>query len=100
MSSSDNSTRKRGVSPGIAPPIAHATSTSSSGEADGQTSRRLRCLVEGDSIPFVITASADTEIGEFKEIIHEKGKNRALSGVDAWDLVLLKVRNSCNKTQC
>ena len=99
MNTSPGNTRKRGKSPDISPTLVHAASTSSFGEAGGLTSRRLRCLVEGDSAPFTLTVPLNVEVGDLKEIVHEKGQNGALSGVDAKDLVLLKVRNSYAETQ-
>lgn len=64
----------------------------------GQISRRLRCLVEGDSVPFTLTVSDDREIEDLKELIHEN-QDGALSDVDAKDLVLLKVCNSYARMQ-
>jgi hypothetical protein len=57
-----------------------------------QANLRLRCLIEGESAVFTVTVSANNEIGDLKDSIHEKGKNGVLRDVDAKDLVLLKVR--------
>lgn len=55
------------------------------------TIHTLWCLVEGESIVFEVTASANASINRLKELIREKGKNGALGNIDAKDLVLLKV---------
>jgi Crinkler effector protein N-terminal domain len=99
MNTSPRGTRKRGKSPDISPALVRAPSTSSFGEAGGLTSRRLRCLVEGDSSPFTVTVALNAEIGDLKEIVHEKGINTAQSLILAKDLVLLKVHNPYAKTQ-
>ena len=57
------------------------------------TSLQLNCLIiKGDSEPFTITVSANRNIHYLKVLVHERGKNGVLSGVDAIDLVLLRVR--------
>jgi hypothetical protein len=55
------------------------------------TIHTLWCLVEGDSMVFEVTASANASINRLKELVREKGKNGALGNIDAKDLVLLKV---------
>ena len=42
-------------------------------------------------MPFTLTISVDREIEDLKGLIHEKNQSGTLSGVDAKDLVLLKV---------
>lgn len=54
-------------------------------------SLQLSCLVEADPEPLYLTISVNSEIGELKELIHEKRKWRSLSGTDAIDLILFKV---------
>ena len=62
---------------------------------DIKTSRRLlRCFVEGDSAPFTLTVSVNKEIDDLKVLIHGECQNGAMSGVDATDLVLLRVRST------
>ena len=82
----------------VAPILAQAASTPLFSEPpvpDDQTSLQLelRCLIQGltkddDAEPFTITVSVNKDIGDLKALIHERGKNRVLSGVDAVDLVL------------
>jgi hypothetical protein len=50
------------------------------------------CLVEGEAAIFPVTASPTIPIGELKDLIKEKGKNRALNDVAAKDLRLWRVR--------
>jgi hypothetical protein len=52
---------------------------------------QLWCLVEGDSTPFKITSPTNIDIDDLKKLIHEERKQGVLQGVDAVDLVLLKV---------
>jgi hypothetical protein len=54
----------------------------------------LWCLIEGDSMPFEVTAPVNANINRLKEVVREKGKNGVLGNVDAKDLVLLKVSAS------
>ena len=53
--------------------------------------RTLRCLIEGDSTLFEVTAPVTASIYHLKELIREKRKNGALSNMVAKDLVLWKV---------
>jgi hypothetical protein len=52
--------------------------------------RRLRCLVEGDSITFPVTVPGNEQITDLKHRIHEKGIGN-FRGILAKDLRLLKV---------
>ena len=52
----------------------------------------LTCLTEGESSPFIVGPKENISIMELKDLIHEKGKNRVFSSVDAQDLHLWKVR--------
>ena len=52
----------------------------------------LWCYVVGDNVPFLVTASSSTFIGQLKKLIREERKNSVLSSVDAKDLTLWKVR--------
>ena len=47
----------------------------------------LWCLIEGDSMPFKVTAPVNANINRLKELVRDD----ALRNVDASDLVLLKV---------
>ena len=53
----------------------------------------LRCLVEGDSTTFQVTAplNADIMINDLKKLIHERGINVTECTIRAKDLVVLKV---------
>jgi hypothetical protein len=89
---------RRDKGPDIATIPAQAASTSLFSEPPvpvGQTCRQLRCFIEGDFVPSTVTVSLNREIEYLKELIHEKNKySLSASGIDAKDLVLLKVRNS------
>jgi len=63
-----------------------ATSVSSQ---DG--SRRLNCLIEGESIVFVVTVGGDCVISDLKERIQGKRALGPLKGVDPHSLKLWKV---------
>jgi hypothetical protein len=55
---------------------------------------KLWCLIIGDLTPFIVSISPNNYIAELKKAIYEEAKNGALQGVDAKDLVLLKVSTS------
>jgi Crinkler effector protein N-terminal domain len=52
----------------------------------------LQCLIEGDSSLFKVKPTGSVDIMDLKDLIKEKCKNGVLSGVDASDLTLWKVR--------
>jgi hypothetical protein len=52
----------------------------------------LHCLIEGDSSLFRVRPTGSVDIMDLKDLIKEKRKNGVLSGVDASDLTLWKVR--------
>ena len=52
----------------------------------------LTCLIEGESLPFLVKPKEDDHIMELKDLIQEKRNNGVLGGVDATDLILWKVR--------
>ena len=58
------------------------------------TSRRLRCLIEGAAAVFTVTIAANEDISDLKEHIHEKGINTAKHPILASELVLLKVSDT------
>ena len=51
----------------------------------------LWCLVKGDSVPFMVTTPSNHNISQLQHIIHSEGTHGVFSGIDAKDLVLLKV---------
>jgi Crinkler effector protein N-terminal domain len=51
----------------------------------------LFCLLEGDTVPFSVEVSSDTNIFSLKKSIRSEHNFRLLRGVDAVDLVLWKV---------
>ena len=53
--------------------------------------RTLWCALDDDYVPFVVTASVNTNIAQLKKLVLEERKNASLRGVDAADLVLWKV---------
>ena len=58
-------------------------------------SRKLNCLIEGETIVFPVTAGRDWVVGELKEAIHSK---RALDNLkDAHALELWKVSASMSR---
>ena len=52
----------------------------------------LWCNVKGDPALFKINVGIGDDVGDLKELIHTKCKQNILSGIDAKDLVLWKVR--------
>ena len=54
----------------------------------------LWCLIIGDPNPFLVSVSTNDYVARLKKAIYEEAKNGALQGVDAKDLVLLKVSTS------
>lgn len=60
----------------------------------------LRCLVEGEPMPFKVRILADDDIGDLKELVLEKGINAAKRpGILSQDLVLLKVRHQLEQAK-
>jgi hypothetical protein len=55
------------------------------------TMHTLWCLVQGESMVFKVTASANASVDQLKELVREEGMNGTLGNIDAEDLVLLKV---------
>ena len=53
---------------------------------------KLWCLIEGDGVPFFVTAPLTKSIGHLKDLIKEKGINPNERAVLAKDLILWKVR--------
>src|SRR3984957_1352544 len=58
---------------------------------DNPAARTLWCLVEGESVPFEVTVSANATIHELKDLISKQGINGTLKGILPKDLLLLKV---------
>jgi hypothetical protein len=52
----------------------------------------LWCNVKGDSTLIFVEISPEKTVAHLKEVIHRKRENNVLSGLDAADLVLYKVR--------
>ncbi|KAI0255005.1 hypothetical protein BJV78DRAFT_810987 [Lactifluus subvellereus] len=52
--------------------------------------RALMCLVEGESSALIVQPTGSMNITQLKKLVHEEGKNGALSNVDARDLTLWK----------
>ena len=52
----------------------------------------LKCLNEGESLPFTVKPKVDIDITELKDLIHQKGINVTERAVLAKDLTLWKVR--------
>jgi hypothetical protein len=59
--------------------------------SDDNSSRRLRCLIEGEDAVFTVTVTGESDINDLKELVHEKGINISEQHVLAKELVLLKV---------
>jgi hypothetical protein len=54
---------------------------------------QLRCLIQGENTPFLLTTPGDTEIGELKREIYNEGCNPNIFGGTIYkDLVVMKVR--------
>jgi hypothetical protein len=68
-------------------PTADPAQTTSSSDSNCT----LRCLVEGDSAPFVVDVEADGEIGALKKTIRDERKHGVFRDVDGPDLKLFKV---------
>jgi Crinkler effector protein N-terminal domain len=60
-------------------------------QLSSHASRRLRCLIEGEPPVFLVSLPSDSDIGDLKELVHEKGINAAERTILAKDLELLKV---------
>jgi Crinkler effector protein N-terminal domain len=58
------------------------------------TTRYLMCLIEGDSLPFLITTPMNVSIFFLK---HEIRVERNLQGIDTQDLTLWKVSHSTQR---
>jgi Crinkler effector protein N-terminal domain len=72
----------------------HATTLlplSTSSMAD-DAPRALLCLIAGESVSFIVKPTGSMDIIDLKDLIKEKRKNGALSGIVAKDLTLWKVR--------
>jgi Crinkler effector protein N-terminal domain len=54
-------------------------------------SRKLNCLIEGETVVFPVTAERDWVVGELKEAIQSKRALGTLNGVDPHTLELWKV---------
>ncbi len=67
-----------------------APKTTSEGTPSDDSSRDLWCLIEGDALVRV-TVAANKPIAVLKELVYAKGKTSVFGGIDAKDLVLLKV---------
>ena len=52
----------------------------------------LTCLIEGESLPFLVEPKEDDHIMELKDFIHEEGINATEHAFLAKDLLLWKVR--------
>ena len=55
------------------------------------THRDLWCFIKGDPNAFEVTAPINASIARLKKLVWEQRKNGVLRGIDAADLVLLKV---------
>jgi hypothetical protein len=53
--------------------------------------RRLRCLIEGESVVFTVQVPCDLEIGDLKELIQSKRQLDTLKDVGPQILELWKV---------
>ena len=62
-------------------------------------SRRLNCLIEGESIVFPVTVGHDCVVGELKEKIQEKRAMDTLKDVGPHTLELWKV-STINESRC
>ena len=67
-----------------------ATQATSEGTLSDDSPRDLWCLIEGDA-PVLVKVAANMPIAVLKELVYEKGKSSVFDGIDAKDLVLLKV---------
>jgi hypothetical protein len=56
-------------------------------------SRKLFCLIEGDSSVFTVTVPGNCLILELKDFIHQRIINGTNHAIDAKDLALFKVRS-------
>ena len=54
----------------------------------------LWCLIDGDSTPFKVSCTSNTDINDLKKLIHKAHERQLLHNVDATNLVLWKVRYS------
>jgi hypothetical protein len=59
----------------------------------------LWCNVKGDSTLIFVEISPEQTVAHLKELIHRKRGNNVLSGLDAADLVLYKVRRPLDTLQ-
>jgi len=62
-------------------------------------SRRLNCLIEGESVVFTVEESCRIEIGDLKEGIQRKRAMVILKDIDPHTLELWKV-STINKSRC
>ena len=60
---------------------------------------RLNCLIEGESIVFVVSVGRDCVVSELKEEIQGKRAMGVLKGVDPHTLELWKV-SAINESRC
>jgi hypothetical protein len=69
-----------------------SSSVPSTYDTDGSNCKLL-CLVEGDPIPFVVTASLDSRIFDLQQLIYNQKDRGILQDVNASDLILWKVNS-------
>lgn len=62
-------------------------------------SRRLRCVIEGESVVFTVEESCQMEIGELKEVIQRKRALDTLKDVGPHTLDLWKV-SAIDESRC
>lgn len=67
-----------------------SSSVLSAHETNG-SNRKLLCLVQDDSIPFMVTTSSNNRIFELQQLVYNQKDKGVLQDVNASDLILWKV---------
>jgi len=93
-------TQRTSAAPPPVPTVDSAPTTMSATSIPSQDgSCRLNCLIEGESIVFVVSVGRDCVVSELKEEIQGKRAMGVLKGVDPHTLELWKV-SAINESRC
>ena len=76
--------------PSVAPSRPASSSVPSAHETNG-SNRKLWCLVQGDSTPFMVTTPSNNRTFELQQLVYNQKDKDVLQDVNASDLALWKV---------
>ena len=75
----------------VAPSRPASLSVPSAHETNNGSNHKLWCLVQGDSMPFMVTTSSNNRIFELQQLVYNQKDKGVLQDVNASDLALWKV---------